>query len=86
MEADDTIEEAALGFHRAIVDMVVESARLLGVEQVILTGGCFHNGILWTETKEALTKEHFKVYGNEKVPCGDGGISLGQAFYGLIQG
>lgn len=66
--------------------MVVESARLLGVEQVILTGGCFHNGILWTETKEALTKEHFKVYGNEKVPCGDGGISLGQAFYGLMQG
>lgn len=86
VEADGTIEEAALGFHRAIVDMVVESARLLGVEQVILTGGCFHNGILWTETKEALTKEHFKVYGNEKVPCGDGGISLGQAFYGLMQG
>ena len=77
------IEEAALGFHRAIVEMVVESARLLGVEQVILTGGCFHNGILWRETKDALEQAHFKVYGNEKVPCGDGGIALGQAWYGL---
>ncbi|WP_299143577.1 carbamoyltransferase HypF [uncultured Dialister sp.] len=77
------IEEAALGFHRAVEEMVVESARLLGVEQVILTGGCFHNGILWTEIRNALEKEHFKVYGNEKVPCGDGGIALGQAWYGL---
>lgn len=77
------IEEAALGFHRAIVEMVVESARLLGVEQVILTGGCFHNGILWRETKDALEQAHFRVYGNEKVPCGDGGIALGQAWYGL---
>lgn len=86
VEGNGKIEEAALGFHRAIVDMVVKSALLLGVEQVILTGGCFHNGILWTETRQALEKAHFKVYGNEKVPCGDGGIALGQAWYGLMQG
>lgn len=84
--ADGKIKEGALGFHRAIVEMVVKSAELLGVEQVILTGGCFHNSILWNETRNALEKKHFRVYGNEKVPCGDGGISLGQAWYGLQQG
>ena len=83
---DGKIKEGALGFHRAIVEMVVKSAELLGVEQVILTGGCFHNSILWNETQNALEKKHFKVYGNEKVPCGDGGISLGQAWYGLLKG
>ena len=86
LAADGKIKEAALGFHLAIAEMVVESARLLGVEQVILTGGCFHNGLLWNMISETLEREHFKVYGNEKVPCGDGGIALGQAFYGLLQG
>jgi hydrogenase maturation protein HypF len=39
---------------------------------------------LETCTKE-LQERDFQVYYNEAVSCGDGGISLGQAYYGLLQ-
>ena len=40
--------------------------------------------MLETCTKE-LQERDFQVYYNEAVSCGDGGISLGQAYYGLLQ-
>lgn len=86
LESHDTIEEKALGFHQAIADMIVQSALHFGLSQVILSGGCFLNGILLEQTLQALAAHHFAVYINEKVPCGDGGIALGQAYYGLMMG
>lgn len=84
LESHDTIEEKALGFHNALVDMIKESALHFGIPQVILSGGCFANGILMEKARAVLEKDHFQVYTNEKVPCGDGGIALGQAYYGCI--
>ena len=83
LESHDTIEEKALGFHEALVQMIQNSAIHFGISQIILTGGCFANGLLLKKTQEALQKSHFKVYTNEKVPCGDGGIALGQAYFGM---
>lgn len=82
---DGTIKEKALGFHEAIVRMIVLSAKYFQIQDILLSGGCFHNSLLWALTKEALEKEGFHVQGNEKVPCGDGGIALGQAFWGLMK-
>ena len=82
---DGTIKEKALGFHEAIARMMVESAKYFQIQDILLSGGCFHNSLLWTLAKEALEKEGFHVYGNEKVPCGDGGIALGQAWAGLMK-
>lgn len=82
---DGTIKEKALGFHEAIARMMVESAKYFQIQDILLSGGCFHNSLLWTLAEEALEKEGFRVYGNEKVPCGDGGIALGQAFWGLAK-
>ena len=82
---DGTIKEKALGFHEAIARMMVESAKYFKIKDILLSGGCFHNSLLWTLAEEALEKEGFRVYGNEKVPCGDGGIALGQAFWGLAK-
>ena len=84
LDSHDTIEEKALGFHEAIADMIVQSALHFGISQIILSGGCFLNGILLKQAVEALEVHHFSVYTNEKVPCGDGGIALGQAYYGLL--
>ena len=76
---------AALGFHYAIVDMVLRMAQKQGVEQIVLAGGCFANRILLEASAEALGKGGFRVYFNESVSPGDGGIGLGQAYYGLLR-
>ena len=75
---------AALGFHFAVVNMVTDMAERMGVKQVVLTGGCFANRILLETCTKELLERDFQVYYNEAVSCGDGGISLGQAYYGYI--
>ncbi len=75
-----TIEEKALAFHEAIVKMMVDSASYFGERNILLSGGCFLNQILLTRAKVALEAQGHKVYTNEKVPPGDGGIDLGQAW------
>ena len=75
---------AALGFHYAVVNMVIGMAERMGVKQVILAGGCFANRILLESCTKELQKKDFQVYYNEAVSCGDGSISLGQAYYGYI--
>ena len=79
-----TIEEKALAFHEAIAEMILSSAEHFGLSRILLSGGCFLNQLLLARAREALQKRGFSVYTNEKVPPGDGGIALGQAWYGLF--
>jgi len=69
-------------FHQTVIDMFVTAVREVRrdtkVDQVVLSGGVFHNGFLLSGMLKALVKEEFKVYTHTQVPCGDGGISLGQ--------
>jgi hydrogenase maturation protein HypF len=53
-------------------------------EKVCLSGGVFNNRLILTKAIKALLNENFKVFWNQKVPLGDGGISLGQAYFGLM--
>lgn len=82
------VAAAALGFHLAVVELVAQLARKICIAQeiaaVVLAGGCFANRILLEKTAEALLEQGLKVYFNEKVPPGDGGIALGQAYYGIM--
>ncbi len=76
---------AALGFHYAVVNMVTDMAERMNVKQVALAGGCFANRILLETCTKELQERGFRVYYNEAVSPGDGGISLGQAYYGLLR-
>ena len=51
-----------------------------GIKDVALSGGTFQNLYLLNRTTETLMPSGMKVYVNQKVPCNDGGISLGQAY------
>lgn len=48
--------------------------------KVMLAGGTFANRILHEELAARLEDEGFEVYENHQVPCGDGGLALGQIY------
>jgi hydrogenase maturation protein HypF len=50
-----------------------------GPKRVALTGGVFQNRLLSERMRAALEKAGFAVLVHRRVPCNDGGLSLGQA-------
>ena len=79
-------DRIAFMFHQAVADaavMIIEDIAG-GVQArpdtVALSGGTMCNRVLLTLFIPAIRRDGFKVYINEKVPCGDGGIALGQLY------
>lgn len=74
----------AKAFHLAIAEAVTNAALTNALQYdctaVALSGGCFANRLLLRLCRERLESAGLAVYRNEKVPVGDGGIALGQAF------
>ena len=70
-------------FHNSIVNMTLQVCTILrdgsGLHEVVLSGGVFQNNFLFSRLLKKLTSNDFKVYFPQKIPCNDGGISLGQA-------
>mgnify|MGYP003296313084 CR=1 FL=1 len=84
LKKDYAKEVLAYLFHKAVANAIVTIAdkicREQGTNQVALSGGTFINRILLTEVIKGLEAKEKNVYINEKVPCGDGGIALGQMY------
>lgn len=78
----------ALGFHHAIADCVRETAlraaQRYQCADVALSGGVFANRLLLRLCRQKLESAGLSVYRNEKVPSGDGGIALGQAYIAAL--
>ena len=68
----------AARFHRGLARGIAASAAALGLERVLLTGGCFQNACLLEESVEALRARGLRPYWHERIPPGDGGIAFGQ--------
>jgi hydrogenase maturation protein HypF len=70
-------------FHNGLVEGFVELAILLRnkttLNRVCLSGGTFHNVYLAQRLEARLSCTGFEVFTQKEVPCGDGGLSLGQA-------
>lgn len=71
----------SMKFHNALVNSIVEIAKLIEEKNVILSGGCFQNKYLLEKSIMKLKESGFCVYWNKEVPANDGGISLGQIEY-----
>jgi hydrogenase maturation protein HypF len=82
---NDNTEELALLFHRGIATASLEGARRMrretGIARIVLSGGVFQNLLLRELLVPPLIKEGFEVFLNEEAPPGDGGLSVGQAWY-----
>ncbi len=62
-----------------ILNVVRQQTRL---SEVVLSGGCMQNKLLFETLAEQLRTAGFSVHAGELAPMNDGGISLGQAFIG----
>lgn len=74
----------ALGFHHAVAEMVggilALARRERGVDTAVLAGGVFQNALLLDLCRNAAAREGLALVVNERVPRGDGGLALGQAY------
>jgi len=73
----------AARFHRGLADGVAAMCRQVrertGLGTVALSGGVFANVVLLRSVTNRLQSDRFVVLRHHRVPCNDGGISLGQA-------
>lgn len=68
----------AARIHNGLVDAMVRTAEMAGLETVALSGGCFLNHRLLAHAVRALGQRGHRVLVNRRVPPGDGGLALGQ--------
>jgi hydrogenase maturation protein HypF len=79
------VSQISARFHQTLVQGAVETAIIVNLPQIVLSGGCFQNALLLRKTVEALRAEGFSVYTHQKVPPGDGGIALGQLYVAAME-
>ncbi len=83
------IPHIASRFHRTVADMLAEMCRQVraqtGLHVVALSGGVFQNRVLLEQLVARLEEWEFRVLINRRVPCNDGGLSLGQAAIAAAQ-
>jgi len=82
-DAGTPLPLVAAGFHetlgRAVAELAVDIACRRSLGTVALTGGVFQNARLTEVVAGELASAGVRVLLHAAVPCGDGGISLGQA-------
>lgn len=64
----------------AVIRVVLKLSLMNNIQSVALSGGVFQNLYLLERVADSLKAEGLAVYTNEKVPCNDAGVSLGQVF------
>jgi hydrogenase maturation protein HypF len=73
-----SVSEVSAKFHNTMIEIIVCAAKKTGEKRVALSGGCFQNKYLLEKTILRLRCEKKIPYFQQRVPSGDGGISLGQ--------
>jgi len=70
-------------FHQGVIaafaEIVQQTAIATGIQDICLSGGCFLNSHLTRGLSRLLRSQGLRVHIQTQVPCGDGGLSLGQA-------
>jgi hydrogenase maturation protein HypF len=75
----------AARFHNGLAawaGAVVEQSTLL---DVVLSGGCFLNGLLTERVLEAVGRRGRRVYHHSTIPPNDGGLAVGQLAVALAR-
>lgn len=78
------VAHAAAIFHltlaRDLATWAIEACTQHGIDTVVLNGGCLANRLLDDALTQHLQDAGLQVWRASHYPCGDGGLSLGQAW------
>ena len=80
MKRSVKVSMMAARFHNTLSSVVVKIAKKVGVKRIVLSGGCFQNMYLLERTVHLLEEQGFRPYWNQRIPCNDGGIAVGQIY------
>ncbi|WP_048135562.1 carbamoyltransferase HypF [Methanolobus tindarius] len=72
-------------FARGVSEMAVRAAKRTGIDVVGLTGGVAYNEHISYRIRDIIKENDLKFISHSKVPCGDAGISLGQAIVASLK-
>jgi len=78
LESGTQAPAISVRFHNTLASAVVQIARRVGSEKVVLSGGCFQNRYLTERVIRQLRTEGFRPYWHQMLPPNDGGICVGQ--------
>jgi hydrogenase maturation protein HypF len=67
------------GFAHGVASAVLALGRRFGLSTVALSGGVFQNEVLCGDLHQSFAGAGVEVWTQRRVPCNDGGLSLGQA-------
>ncbi len=70
--------QLAFAFHAAVADALGCCAVEIGREELLLSGGCFQNGLLIELVEEACRSRGIDVLAPGQIPPNDGGLAVGQ--------
>jgi hydrogenase maturation protein HypF len=73
-------QKASEEFHNTLSQVILQIALTQNIKTSALSGGVFQNKILLAAATGKLEKAGFKVYTNNAIPAGDGGIAVGQIY------
>ncbi len=79
----ESVGVVAAKFHNTVAAFLIASAvrarEECGLNTVAMSGGCFANRYLTAHVSAGLVADGFEVLRHGRIPCNDGGLSLGQA-------
>jgi hydrogenase maturation protein HypF len=78
---DDVAATAQEALARGMATLAIRAAEQNGIRSIALSGGVAYNRHIASRIREICEAEGLDFFMNRDVPCGDGGVSLGQAVY-----
>ncbi|MCL1910942.1 MAG: carbamoyltransferase HypF [Leptospirales bacterium] len=83
LENGTAAEDIASAFHISIAATTLAAAEKIrgetGIGRIVISGGVFHNRMLFKVVRELLEKAGFTVFFSRRLPFNDGCLSYGQA-------
>lgn len=81
----DVASSAQAAIARGLSVMAIKAARDKKIDVIGFSGGVAYNDAIISTVRSLTEEKGFEFIIHTKVPCGDGGISLGQAMMGVIE-